>query len=107
MAKLTTVYWREIPAQVIAKQGRASVKIPLSERFHHAIDRAAMRAGKGGSEAYLEEWRREVVNCTSDLQTAAESRAEQLEDSYSDEMLKTMIRAKGFAEVSAAGEEST
>ena len=30
---------------------------PLSDRFQNAIDRAAMRAGKTGSDAYLEEWR--------------------------------------------------
>ena len=33
MATLTLVMWRDIPAQVIVKQGRKAVKQPLSERF--------------------------------------------------------------------------
>lgn len=44
MAKLITVYWRDIPAQVIVKQGRRTAKVQLPERFQEAIDRAAMRA---------------------------------------------------------------
>ena len=45
MAKLITVYWRDIPAQVIAKRGRETAKVQLSERFQKAIHRPAMRAG--------------------------------------------------------------
>ena len=52
------VYWRDIPAQVLIKRGRDRGKHLLSHRFQAAIDRAAMKAGKGGSDAYLEEWRR-------------------------------------------------
>ena len=32
----------------------------LEHRFQEAIDRAAMRAGKGSSGAYIVEWRRET-----------------------------------------------
>ena len=53
MPKLITVYWRDIPSQVIAKKGRSKSKVQLSQRFQEAIDRAAMRAGKGSSDAYL------------------------------------------------------
>jgi hypothetical protein len=60
MTKLITVYWRDIPAQVIAKQGRNKVKKVLHPRFARAIDRAAMRAGRGSSDKYLEDWRRET-----------------------------------------------
>ena len=44
MAKLTVVYWRDIPAQVIVKEGRRNAKRQLEERFEKAIDRAAMKA---------------------------------------------------------------
>ena len=71
MAKLITVYWRDIPSQVIAKKGRSTSKVQLSQRFQEAIDRAAMRAGKGSSDAYLSEWRREASTCGEDLETAA------------------------------------
>ena len=55
MAKLTTVYWRDIPAQVIAKERRDAAKIVLTERFAEAIDKAAMRAQMAGTDAYLEQ----------------------------------------------------
>ena len=53
MPKLITGYWRDIPSQVIAKKGRTASKVRLGQRFQEAIDRAAMRAGKGSSDAYL------------------------------------------------------
>lgn len=95
MAKLYTVYWRDIPAQVIAKRGRESVKVPLSQRFQVAIDRAAMRAGKGTSDAYLAEWRREPRNCGEDLRGEAESEARRLEGAYSDGDLDRLAKAVG------------
>jgi len=96
MGKLITVYWRDIPAQVIAKQGRTSIKKPLSDRFQVAIDRAAMRAGKGSSDAYLEDWRRVNCNCGDDLEAACLAAAKQLEAEFSDERLETLIKAKGL-----------
>src|SRR3546814_5675163 len=56
--QVTVVYWRDIPAQVIAKAGRKTAKVQLTERFEKAIDRAAMRAKLTGTDAYLEHWRR-------------------------------------------------
>ena len=56
MAKLISIYWRDIPAQVIGRAGRrTSIKKELDARFAKAIDRAAMRAGRGSSDAYLED----------------------------------------------------
>ena len=59
MARLTSIFWRDIPAQVIGQAGRTRVKRELPPRFAQAIDRAAMRAGRGASDAYLADWRRE------------------------------------------------
>ena len=58
MAEVTVVYWRDIPAQVIAGRGRRGVKVPLTERFEQAIDRAAMKAGMIGTDNYLSAWRK-------------------------------------------------
>ncbi|KAA3624821.1 MAG: hypothetical protein DWQ08_09965 [Proteobacteria bacterium] len=102
MAKLITVYWRDIPAQVMARQGRNTVKVQLSERFQEAIDRAAMRAGKGSTDAYLEEWRRDTTECRGDLDAAVRDRAADLEAAYDDERLATMVRTKGI-DAGAAG----
>ena len=79
MAKKTIIYWRDIPSQVVVKQGRTSAKNQLTNRFMVAIDRAAMRAGRQGSEEYLEDWRREIETCKGDPQTIADNTAEELE----------------------------
>jgi hypothetical protein len=98
MAKLTTVYWRDIPAQVIAKERRETAKIVLSERFAEAIDKAAMRAKMAGTDAYLEQWRREVVNCGRDLQAAVDEAAKSLEHDFDDTRLETLISNGGNAD---------
>lgn len=95
MAKLITVYWRDIPAQVIAKRGRETAKVPLSERFQVAIDRAAMRAGKGSSDKYLEDWRRVPKACGNELAAEAQAEAQRLEAEFSDERLEKMVKAGG------------
>ena len=63
---LISIYWRDIPSQVIVKKGRKSSKIQLSERFQVAIDKAAMRAGRQGSSEYLDDWRRDYTECGDD-----------------------------------------
>ena len=103
MAKLIVVQWRDIPAQVIVKNGRESAKVQLSERFQVAIDRAAMRAGKGSSDAYLEDWQRQPPReCSNDLQAEASAEAARIEARYSDEDIETLIRAKGVAASSSS-----
>ena len=96
MAKLTTVYWRDIPAQVIAKERRDTAKLVLSERFAEAIDKAAMRAKMAGTDAYLEQWRREVVNCGKDLQAVVEEAAAELEKAYDDARLEALVSNGGL-----------
>jgi len=97
MAELITIYWRDIPSQVNAKAGRKSAKVMLSDRFQQGIDRAAMRAGKGSSDAYMEDWKRVRVACSSDLQTEADQAAATLEAQFSDEYLEAVVKAKGVA----------
>ena len=94
---MTLVYWRDIPAQVVVQRGRTRAKVLLSARFQDAIDRAAMRAGKGGSSAYLAEWRRVTTACASasapdDL---ARQEAQRLEAAYCDRALADLVRRHG------------
>lgn len=98
MAKLTIVMWRDIPAQVIVKQGRNSAKRPLEERFEKAIDKAAMRAGLYGSDGYLSEWRRDTTACGDDLESILESTVNQIQAGYTEERLAILIAAGGIAE---------
>ena len=105
MAKLITVYWRDIPAQVIGKAGRTTFKKQLSDRFQQAIDRAAMRAGRGSSEAYLSEWRRESREVAmSELEAEVDRVARDFEAAISDEELLRLVRSKGHGEA-ATGDE--
>lgn len=94
------VYWRDIPAQVIIKRGRSKGKAALSQRFHAAIDRAAMRAGKGGSDEYLADWRRDisVIQGVADAQALAAQEAARMEQLYSDDNLTRLIANFGHAE---------
>ena len=71
MAELTVIYWRDIPAQVVAKSGRRSAKVVLAERFEKAIDRAAMRAKLRDTDSYLEQWRRGALRRRSGCGGAA------------------------------------
>jgi Virulence factor len=99
MGQLIIISWRDIPAQVIAKRGRETAKVQLSQRFQEAVDRAAMRAGKGSSDAYLADWKRSAPRpCGDELKAEAAAEAALLEARYSDEDLERMIRAKGIDE---------
>jgi hypothetical protein len=92
------VYWRDIPSQVLIKRGRERGKYLLEYRFQAAIDRAAMRAGKGGSDAYLEEWRRVTTTIESDqsAQDLAVEIGKAIEAEVTDEMLANWVKNKGF-----------
>jgi hypothetical protein len=107
MATLTIISWRDIPAQVVCKRGRETAKIQLSARFQEAVDRAAMRAGKGSSDAYLADWKRsEPQLCGDDIQAVVAATAAQIEARYTDEELERLIKAKGLQPPNA-GADST
>lgn len=105
MIRKVLVYWRDIPAQVIVQRGRHREKVLLSDRFQEAIDRAAMRAGKGGSAAYIAEWRREAtaIDSPGDLREIALAEANRFEGEFTEERLKALIRNHGVAVDSVDG----
>ena len=97
MAQLIVVYWRDIPAQVIVKQGRTTAKRQLTERFEKAIDRAAMRAKLRDTDSYLAQWRRaDPIDCGSDLEAEATSAAARLESEYDEARLQQMVEKGGI-----------
>jgi hypothetical protein len=96
MPDLTIIFWRDIPAQVIAKQGRKRVRHKLSDRFHKGIDRAAMRAKKIDADAYLEDWRRETQKTTGEMEFLVKNAAHRLESEYDDIRLEKIIKNKGL-----------
>jgi hypothetical protein len=98
MAELTILYWRDIPAQVIAKAGRKAAKRQLPSRFEEAIDRAAMRAGLTGTDAYLDQWRKSDPSpCGDDLDAEAARTAAALEADLTPEKLRVYVANGGFA----------
>ena len=98
MASLSIISWRDIPAQVVVRRGRETTKVQLSARFQEAVDRAAMRAGRGTSDAYLADWRRgEARPCSDDIQAEAAAEAARIEARFTDLQLEELIRSKGLA----------
>ena len=105
MGAVSIISWRDIPAQVVVKRGRESAKVQLSARFQEAVDRAAMRAGRGSSDAYLADWQRSAPRpCSDDIKAEAAAEAARLEQRYTDEDLERLIRSKGVDEQKSANE---
>ena len=95
MAKLISIYWRDIPAQVVGREGRNNYKKELEPRFAKAIDRAAMRAGRGSSDAYLEDWRRESEMVSGDIEALVTERVAKLESEFTEDYLESVVKAGG------------
>ena len=95
MPKITTIFWRDIPAQVIGQQGRTRFKQELPPRFATAIDRAAMRAGRGSSDAYLEDWRRESQQIEGDMEALVAEQLAKLEARFPEDVLERVTKAGG------------
>jgi hypothetical protein len=97
MAHLIIISWRDIPAQVIGRKGRETAKALLSARFQEAVDRAAMRAGRGTSNAYLADWKRSPPRpCSEDIAANVAAEATRLETRYTDEYLERLVKSKGI-----------
>jgi hypothetical protein len=97
MTRVQVVYWRDIPAQVRARQGSERVSRPLPDRFQVAIDDSAMRAGLSGTDAYLGEWR--SVDSAERQEPPAEAAtivAAELEAAYPQARLDTLAASGGM-----------
>jgi hypothetical protein len=98
MAKMTVVFWRDIPAQVIVKQGRTAAKRQLPERFEQAIDRCAMKVDARDTDAYLAEWRRgDATPVDGDMEEAVEAEAARLDAEFDNDRIKVLIANNGWA----------
>ena len=99
---LTVIWWRDIPAQVVAREGRRAHKVMLHPRFQAAIDRAAEKAGKKSFDDYIGEWRKENRRCGPDLEAEVTGEAARLEAEYTREVLAGLAAAGGIAPRGAA-----
>ena len=101
MSHIITVFWRDIPAQVIAEQGRGrkrkQAKIELGKKFIVAIDAAAMKSGADGSDDYLNDWRRSLPeNISDNLELEANKLKKEIEEKYTDRTLRELISNGGY-----------
>lgn len=94
-ARLVTIYWRDIPAQVTAQRGRFREKALLDARFQDAIDRSAVVAGMTNTDSYLAEWRRVAAGCNGDMAAIVAAEVARLEDAYPEDRLERLVRAGG------------
>jgi hypothetical protein len=95
MASLITIWWRDIPMQVIARDRRQAHKVVLHPRFQVAVDKAAMKSGKKSASDYIDEMRRDARECGDDLEAEANAEASRLEAAYTREALAKLIAAGG------------
>jgi len=104
MAHIITVFWRDIPAQVIAEEGRGrnrkQAKVELEKRFLIAIDSAAMKSGADNTDDYLNDWRRSKPETISgSLEFEADKLRQTLEKKYSNAVLKALISNGGYKQL--------
>lgn len=109
---LTTIYWRDIPAQITATIGGTTAKTMLEPRFQHAIDRAAAVADLTETEAYIAQWRRanepvdglaDELASAGDLDALVQTRAADVDRRYPRDRLEQLV-ASGGADTSPAGD---
>jgi hypothetical protein len=98
MATLVTIWWRDIPMQVIAREGRRSAKRVLNKRFQFAVDKAAMNSGKKSYGDYIEEMQRAERPCGPDLEAEADAEVRRLETAYAKGVLHGLIESGGVGE---------
>ena len=96
MAKVTILYWQDIPSMVEARAGRQRHKVQLSARFQELIDRVAMRRRLAGTDEYLTRWRRgEPEEHPGDPEAAAQAVAQALEARFEAIAREEMGRSSG------------
>ena len=95
---MTTIYWRDIPAQLTARAGDDQHKVLLHARFQHAIDRAAGEAGLTATDDYVNEWRtvRSPLATDDDLDATLARLAAELEAQYPRQRLEALVRSGGL-----------
>ena len=80
--ELIVIYWRDIPAQVNAQEGRDRHQVVLGGKFQRAIDRAKRKAKIYTADEEVAQWRRESRSITGDLALEAQAAADAIEREY-------------------------
>jgi hypothetical protein len=103
--ELIVIYWRDIPAQVNAQEGRDRHQVVLGGKFQRAIDRAKRKAKIYTADEEVAQWRRESRPITGDLAIEAQSAADAIEREYRRARLGLLAYYGGWeADVVTSGE---
>ena len=90
---LTTIYWRDIPAQVTATtEDGGKEQVLMHDRFQVAIDRAAAVAGLTNSDDYVNDWRRVATRVDGDAIAAAQ----RLDNDHPRDVLEALVANGGL-----------
>ena len=96
---VSTIYWRDIPAQLTARGPDGQNKILLHARFQHAIDRAAAVAGLTATNDYVQEWRNvSTPLAAGDVEAQLDQRCAEIEAAYPRHRLEALVAAGGLDE---------
>jgi hypothetical protein len=98
VAQLKIVYWRDIPGQVVIREGGRSTRLRLPYRFMKAIERAGYRLRKKQQDALFEPWHDVTHPFSGNIREQASLLVQQLEAQYTQEVLETLVRASGIDE---------
>ena len=96
MQEITILFWRDIPAQLLAGRGRKALKYKLPEKYEKAIDICAMKTGAKDSEMYLEGWRKLITTTSISNSKTLEVEAKKLMAIYDNKKLKYLINNEGW-----------
>lgn len=96
MAKLVTIYWRDIPAQVNAQSGRQRARLMLPGKFQAAIDQATVASKLFTYHEFVKHWRRTTQDCDGDLTQACKCEADRLTTAYPATRLTQLVLNLGY-----------
>jgi len=94
--ELIVIYWRDIPAQVNAQEGRDRHQVVLGGKFQRAIDRAKRKAKIYTADEEVAQWRRESRPIDGDLAEAAQAAADAIDAEYRHERLGLLAYYGGW-----------
>ena len=96
-AEVVVISWRDIPAQVNARDGDERHQVLLPARFQRAVDGPTEVAGKKTANEHVAEWRRRSFPIDGDAAgRGAATEAARLDAAFPPERLRSLIAAGGW-----------
>ena len=97
MATLTVIWWRDIPAQVIARDGRRASEDRPPPALPGRDRQGRQPRRQAAYNDYIEEWRKVARACGDDLEAEVTAEVDRLETDYDKHRLAALIQSGGVA----------